>query len=136
MKPRPHLIPLLLLLCSGCATAGSGTEEPPGVPVYLSSQETPCEYEVLAPLSVEVYLRPGATSRDRDRLRDRGLGVAGREAGADAVIVGDSPERLPFQTGEVRMVTGTQVPPAGDTRIEFEGTAVKWIPETCKVGGR
>jgi len=55
----------------------------------------------------------------------RALGRVGAEVGADAVIVRDYVRRLPFVVREADAPRGP---------LMFEGTAVRWLKETCKSG--
>ena len=119
--------PLLgALVLSGCASAGPRNEDGPRVPVFQAGEETPCDYETIGPVSAQQRYT-GTTDQDYRLAIQRELGRAGAEAGADAVIVEDYVRRLPFATSQ------TEAP---RSPLMFEGTAVRWIIETCKLGAR
>jgi hypothetical protein len=119
-----YLIPtpiLLGLLLAGCASAGRHADD--RVPVYRADLDTPCEYEFVASLRVEASVLPHK-ARDYERVRARELGRAGARAGADAVILPDTRQSLPFV---VENASTTLVPKP----FWFEGDAVSWISGTC-----
>lgn len=117
------------LFMLGCASTGPPAEDGPVVPVYEEGEETPCEYEVMHPIRVSISTtRLG--NRDREAVRDRELGLAGAKIGADAVVFPDpGPQKVPFIVGR-RSTAGNQM--SGTAPVEFQGLAVRWIPETCK----
>ena len=122
--PKVGLLSLALVL-TGCVSAGPRPDDLPRVPVYQIGEETPCDYELIR----RVVAEQGNTGRSDQDFRlamQRALGIAGAEAGADAVIVRDYVRRLLFTT------TRTGLPPSPSPPLMFEGEAVRWIEGTCK----
>ena len=114
-----------------CRLAAAGGGDLPGVMVYDSSDELPCEYEVIETVS-------GSSSRaltsadDYESMRADVLGRAGANIGADAVIApegraGVARRAVRQPGGRVRYLDPAPLP-------SFSGEAIRFIPGTC--GGR
>ena len=120
-SPTPILLALLL---GGCATAGPSREQDQRIPVFRADEETPCAYELVAPIRVEASVAP-YKARDYEEVRARELSRVGAEMGADAVILPDTRPWLPFSVAEAQSAIAP-------TPFRFEGDAVSWIPGTCR----
>ncbi|MBT8403634.1 MAG: hypothetical protein KJP18_07250 [Gemmatimonadetes bacterium] len=108
----------LALAVGGCAS--SGEPEPPPVPVFFSTDEVPCAYEVMGLVREEVIVE-----RDMDRVRRSALGRAGARRGADAVLVEGS-ER--FRVERMDMARRD----VGPQRISIEGDLLRYTDATCR----
>ena len=115
---------LIAIVLGGCASAVPWNDDLPRVPVYQVGEDTPGEYVAMGRVVVE-QRHTGTSDQEFRVAMQRALGRAGAEAGADAVIVQDYVRRLPFA------VRGSNAP---RTPAMFEGTAVRWLRETCKSG--
>lgn len=121
----PGVLSLSFLL-AGCASGGTAGNETPSVPVFGPDEETPCEYELLATVTVEVS--PLVADRRVEEELKKELGKEGARRGADAVIMEDR-FKLPLTVVKVDMSASRPMPREGP---KMEGKAVRWIPETCK----
>jgi hypothetical protein len=121
LSPNPIFLGLLLV---ACASGGPGVEEDRSVPVYRADDETPCEYEFIETLRVEASVLPHR-ARDYEEVRARELGRAGAKIGADAVILADTRQWVPFRVEDAQNALAP-------TPFWFEGDAVSWVPGTCK----
>ena len=122
----------------GCASAGGGSDLPP-VTVYASTDEVPCEYEVIETVRGSSSTRARSPA-DYRRIRADVLGQAGADIGADAVIAPEIDE-----VGTVRRVDGAVTvggdgravqrrggqPPPPAPLLRFSGEAIRFIPDTC-----
>ena len=112
----------------GCASAGGGSDLPP-VQVYASTDELPCEYDVIEAVSGSSSRRSSSRA-DYESIRADVLGREGADIGADAVIAAAINE-----IGTMRRATrgrGVQLPPAPPL-LRFSGEAIRFIPGTCDV---
>ena len=126
---RHDLKPVLFaFFLTGCASAGSGGEGDPRVPVYRADEETPCEYEFIGTVVAEVPAQVGS-GPDFEAEREKKLGEAGAKKGADAVILSEI--RLPFAIGSVTTAGQFRAAPSQEPR-RVEGKAVLWIEGTCR----
>ena len=119
ISTRAQLTPLAAFVL-GCASGGGGNDLPP-VQVFASTEELPCEYEVVETVSGSSSRRSSSMA-DYERIRDDVLGRAGADIGADAVIA-----------PTVRVVIGDggrrrTAPPL----LSFTGEAIRFIPGTCR----
>ncbi len=117
MSTRARLAPLAAFAL-GCASAGGGNDLPP-VQVFASTEELPCEYEVVETVS---GTRSGSVA-DYERIRGDVLGRAGADVGADAVI-----------EPRVRVEVAGGFPGRRDAPplLIFTGEAIRFIPGTCR----
>ena len=113
---------VLLLILNGCVSKAPASENLPRVPVYQIVDETPCEYEAIGRAEAEAE-NTGRSDLEYRRAMEEALGIQGARMGADAVIVRDFKRRLPFVRNRADISL---------SRPRFEGTAVRWIRETCK----
>lgn len=126
-KREPRLI-LSALLVAGCASGGPSGGEEQGVPVFGPDEETPCDYEEIGLVSVEVTLDE-QNLRVGDDTPRRALAREGARRGADAVILRESRRQIPFDVvTDSRTGHRTAIP----VRARFDGLAVTWIEGTCK----
>ena len=123
---RSSVIGLVVLALSGCASGGSGGEDGT-VPVYLTADDVPCEYEVIGAVRETASVTVGSSTRAGDsyfgHVQERTLGQAGARAGASAVIVVEPSvprEAVAVVKGSTRRVWTT-----------FEGQAVRYLDPTC-----
>lgn len=118
-------ITMWVLTAVGCASAGNPSETAP-VPVYLSWDDVPCEYEVVGTVSGSARVRSPA---EHDRERNRVLGHAAAEAGADAVVVlGNQPEP---GRGAVGVPVARPVGAPARTEMQFLGLAIRYVDGAC-----
>ena len=113
-----------------------GVNDPPLIPIYASSDELPCEYEVIETVTGSSARPRNPTLAEYERMRDDVLSRAGADIGADAVIADE------LATGTVWRATGTVVdgrvtsvrvqPTTTPSRIRFSGEAIRFIPGTCR----
>ena len=115
------LVAALAAFAFGCASAGGGNDLPP-VRAYASTDELPCEYEVIETVSGWSASVQGSRTA-YERIRADVLGRAGADIGADAVII---PEIDDFQHGG-RQLRPLPLPPL----LRFSGEAIRFIPGTC-----
>ncbi len=106
----------------GCASGGGGNDLPP-VRAYASTDELPCEYEVIETVSGWSARSVQGSRTAYERIRADVLGRAGADIGADAVII---PEIDDFQHGG-RQLRPLPLPPL----LRFSGEAIRFIPGTC-----
>ena len=125
---RGVLVAALVAFAFGCASGGGGNDLPP-VQVFASTEELPCEYEVVETVSGSSSRRSSSLA-DYERIRDDVLGRAGADIGADAVIAPEIDER----GTQRRVVVGGGVvqPPGPPPILRFTGEAIRFIPGTCR----
>ncbi len=119
----------------------------PAVPVYASTDELPCEYEVIETVSGSssrtsrslADLLHGAEIPPLWSIRADVLGRAGADIGADAVIASEiagGTQRRGGTQGRVIGGGGAQRPgpqsPPPQPRRRFSGEAIRFIPGTCR----
>ena len=104
----------------GCASGGGGNNLPP-VPVYTSTDDVPCEYEVIETVRGSSSRSPRGSAA-LQRIRDNVLGRAGAGIGADAVIA------APPEPGRAMR---ERPPPSTPRLLRFSGEAIRFIPGTC-----
>ena len=121
----------LAVVALGCASRGGGSDlrpvpvydsDLPPVPVYDSTDEVPCEYEVLQTLHTETP-RGARGSADYERMRADVLGGAGASIGADAVIVPDMAQVVP--PGSIVVIRNGPL-------TTFSGEAIRFMQGTCR----
>ena len=100
--------------------------------VYDSTDELPCEYEVIETVSGSSS-RASTSADDYESMRADILGRAGADVGADAVIapeidgtVGVARSAVREPSGRIRFLDPAPLP-------SFSGEAVRFIPGTCGV---
>ncbi len=111
-----------------CASSGNGGDLSQ-VMVYLSSDDVPCEFEVIGQVSGFAAV---SSLRQYERERDRILGREGARAGADAVLIPDT-QREPGRDGGLRVTQVGGVPQ--QTEARFSGQAIRFTSDDCGASG-
>ena len=127
MMSKRVLVAAMATFAFGCASGGGGNDLPP-VQVFASTEELPCEYEVVETVSGSSSRRSSSVA-DYERIRDDVLGRAGADIGADAVIAPEIDERGTVRRG---VVGGGVQPPGPPPLLRFTGEAIRFIPGTCR----
>ena len=126
ISARARLAPLAAFVL-GCASGGGGNDLPP-VPVFASTEELPCEYEVVETVSGSSSRRSSSVA-EYERIRADVLGREGADIGADAVI---APEIDEGGTQRRVVVGGAVQRPGPPPLLRFTGEAIRFIPGTCR----
>jgi hypothetical protein len=116
---------LLATVALGCASVGNSTDTV-SVPIYLSSDDVPCDYAVVRTVNGASSIR---SLKEYERERAKVLGRAAEQVGADAVLIPESqPE--PGRAGvgiPIAMRDG-----APQLRVvHFSGLAIRFVDRTC-----
>ena len=148
MMSRRIPLAALAVFAFGCASGGGGDDLPPLVPVYASTEEPPCEYEVIQTVRGSSSRRGQGSLVDElavyelavyERIRADILGRAGANIGADAVIAHGIDEVGTQRRAVGRTVTGqpavgraVQPPPSPPPLLQFSGEAIRFISGACR----
>ena len=131
----------------GCASGGA-SDLPPPVLVYDSTDELPCEYEVIETVRGSSSRRGQGSLVEElavyelavyERIRADVLGRAGANIGADAVIAHEIDLVGTQRRAVGRTVTGqpavgraVQPPPSPPPLRQFSGEAIRFISGACR----